>query len=72
MMPGGMSGVDWVEQRRARKPGLPVILASGYSPDLHPVGPDVLRLAKPFTTEALLAVLRRGLGGGVPDAAEVG
>jgi two-component system cell cycle sensor histidine kinase/response regulator CckA len=57
VMPG-MSGTTLADLIRARLPGLPVLLMSGYSaetlPD-HPALPaGVSLIRKPFTTAALL------------------
>jgi DNA-binding NtrC family response regulator len=56
IMPGGMTGLElvaWLEQAR---PGLPVVLMSGYSDDAFgggaPAGVQLLR--KPFTAATLL------------------
>jgi PAS domain S-box-containing protein len=55
MMPGGMTGLELAAAARARRPNMPVLLASGYA---APFTQDaakrgLLLLAKPFTTEAL-------------------
>ncbi|HVV31823.1 MAG TPA: response regulator, partial [Vitreimonas sp.] len=55
MMPGGMTGLELAAAARARRPNMPVLLASGYT---APFTQDaakrgLLLLAKPFTTEAL-------------------
>ena len=59
IMPGGMSGVDLAEQLAADRPGLPVVLCSGYT------GGDQGRaragdwpfLSKPFSLESLAQAL---------------
>jgi PAS domain S-box-containing protein len=64
VMPG-MSGVELAGHLAAIHPGLPVIYASGYSEEailLGAVGEDrVPYLSKPFTAEALLALVREVL-----------
>jgi len=64
IMPGVMTGVDLAEELRRRRPGLPVVLTTGYSNVLAEGGGegfDVLR--KPYSVEALShligSVLRR-------------
>ncbi|HZF76938.1 MAG TPA: ABC transporter substrate-binding protein [Acetobacteraceae bacterium] len=60
MMPGGMSGLDLAREVRARRPDVPVVLATGYSEGLETVlaaGLPVLR--KPFGPEELQAVLQQ-------------
>jgi two-component system cell cycle sensor histidine kinase/response regulator CckA len=65
VMPG-IGGLELVELARARRPGLPVVLISGYNPKLLPsdsFDSDVTFLEKPFTalqlTGAILDALRR-------------
>ncbi len=51
LMPG-MSGAQLVLEVRARKPGLPILIVSGYAePD--GIAPDLPRLTKPFRIEEL-------------------
>ncbi|AWJ85967.1 hybrid sensor histidine kinase/response regulator (plasmid) [Azospirillum sp. TSH58] len=53
VMPGGMSGIDLAREARARRPGLPVILATGYSEDIaRATGIPVL--AKPYRIDDLV------------------
>jgi signal transduction histidine kinase/CheY-like chemotaxis protein len=62
MMPGGMSGLDLARSLRSRRPGLPVVLATGYSEGLEEVmaaGWPVLR--KPFEIGDLQAALRQAV-----------
>ena len=64
-MPGGMSGLDLLARARELRPGLPVVLTSGYA------GPEDLRhlphgtgwLPKPHTTPELARALRAALDG---------
>ncbi|OLC46087.1 MAG: hypothetical protein AUH43_14675 [Acidobacteria bacterium 13_1_40CM_65_14] len=60
IMPG-RSGVDLARELVARKPGLPVILMSGYPEDTLPVGdlePAITLLQKPFTPRDLRQRIR--------------
>ncbi|MDQ2104876.1 PAS domain-containing protein [Azospirillum isscasi] len=53
VMPGGMSGIDLAREARERRPGLPVILATGYSEDIaRATGIPVL--AKPYRIDDLV------------------
>ncbi|MDO8381065.1 PAS domain-containing sensor histidine kinase [Phenylobacterium sp.] len=55
-----MTGLQLLEEIRARHPDLPIVLATGYA-ELPPgAGEDVPRLAKPYS-QAQLARLLRGL-----------
>jgi CheY-like chemotaxis protein/two-component sensor histidine kinase len=55
LMPG-MTGNELVAEIRGRRPGLPVLLVSGYA-DVEGVAPDLPRLIKPFRHEDLAASL---------------
>lgn len=63
--PGMLSGVDLARQLHALRPGLPVLVVSGYSNELmggdatRP--PDVVFLPKPYSLEAILTALRAAL-----------
>ena len=65
VMPEGMTGLDLAEQLRAEKPGLPVIISSGYSVEL--LGQDgqtaagITYLPKPCEPDALARTLRARL-----------
>ncbi len=65
MMPGGMSGVELAREIRKRRPGLPVLLTSGYADLARRDGElaDVELLAKPYTLEHLAASLARTRSG---------
>ena len=65
VMPKGMTGLDLVEKFRELKPGLKVIISSGYSPDTlnyqtH-AEKHVLRLQKPLSLEVLSQSIRQCL-----------
>ena len=65
IMPGGVTGIDLAERFRHLKPGLPVIISSGYSADLLKRGEFSPRgmhfLSKPYDMETLAAVVRNCL-----------
>ena len=52
-----MTGTQLIEQLRARRPELPVILASGYAQLPQGVSASIGRLSKPFTQRALANAL---------------
>jgi CheY-like chemotaxis protein len=61
MMPR-MSGIELLRRARLRLPDLPVVLITGFTPEspgLDEVLSDsVTLLTKPFTTDALMALVR--------------
>ena len=52
-----MTGLQLIEVLRARRPGLPVILATGYAELPQGLSASIGRLSKPFTQRALAQVL---------------
>lgn len=65
VMPGEISGIDLAGLLRTRRPGLPVVLATGYT-DQRAVIPGVQILAKPYEIDQvveLLATLSAGRDG---------
>ncbi|QNA89768.1 hypothetical protein G4G28_17085 [Massilia sp. Dwa41.01b] len=60
-MPGKVSGIDLAGIVRRRWPGLPVLLATGYT-ERQVALPGVQILAKPYDIEQLVRVLA-GLAG---------
>ena len=61
-----VGGLELLELARSKRPGLPVILISGYSEKLLPAGSvasDVMLLEKPFTARQLTDAIRRALAG---------
>lgn len=52
-----MTGTQLIEQLRARRPELPIILASGYAELPQGVNASISRLSKPFTQRALANAL---------------
>jgi CheY-like chemotaxis protein len=47
-----MTGTELAEQIRVRRPGMPIVLATGYA-ELPAVDPNLPRLSKPFRQDAL-------------------
>jgi signal transduction histidine kinase/CheY-like chemotaxis protein len=71
MMPGGMSGVDLAREVKRRRPGLPVLLTSGFA-EAARAGAEaegVSLLPKPYRLEDLAAAARDALGRPVAAAA---
>jgi CheY-like chemotaxis protein len=65
VMPGGLSGLDLARKMRGEKPGLGVILFSGYSPDLAAARAagekGLMYLPKPCSQELLVKTVRQCL-----------
>jgi nitrogen-specific signal transduction histidine kinase/ActR/RegA family two-component response regulator len=64
VMPG-MGGPELVEVVRADRPGLPVVMMSGYTANTmeqYPIPTDVQLLEKPFTSDSLDEAVRTALG----------
>jgi CheY-like chemotaxis protein len=63
MMPGDMNGVDLAREVRLRRPGLPVLLTSGYAEaarrDAEAQGVRIL--PKPYRVDELQAALNRAV-----------
>lgn len=53
----GMTGIQLIDALRARRPALPVILATGYAELPQGLSASIGRLAKPFTQHALALAL---------------
>ena len=63
IMPG-INGIEMAEEVRKRYPGLPVVLASGYSAVVDEEGTHGFELiAKPYTSDTLVRVFRNAIGG---------
>jgi DNA-binding NtrC family response regulator len=62
IMPGGMNGVQLAVEARRRRPGLKVLLTSGYTPaalaDEHGLSDDLDLLGKPFRADEVERRLR--------------
>jgi two-component system, NtrC family, sensor kinase len=62
VMPGGMSGLELGRILRKQRPGLPVVLATGYAQwGSRVVGEDFTLIAKPYHRETLAAAIRGAL-----------
>jgi PAS domain S-box-containing protein len=63
IMPGGMDGLELVERARALRPGLPVLVTTGYMDELPEGGRGggLNILAKPYRQEDLLERVRKEL-----------
>jgi CheY-like chemotaxis protein len=70
VMPKGISGIDLAKRFKAERPGLKVVITSGYSVDLTDEsilgGPGCAFLAKPYLVEGLTEVLRTSLDSATP------
>jgi CheY-like chemotaxis protein len=63
VMPGGLTGWDLADRLRKERPGLKVILVSGYDPDgTKKKRPHSLVIPKPFSLENLTETVRDCLG----------
>jgi CheY-like chemotaxis protein len=60
MMPG-MTGAEFAALLRTRRPGLPVLLVSGYA-HAGEIAPELARLNKPFKQAELAQALEKLLG----------
>jgi CheY-like chemotaxis protein len=60
MMPF-MTGADLIRILQVERPGLPVVLASGFSEDPATLDPAVRRLAKPFGQADLAEAISRAI-----------
>jgi signal transduction histidine kinase/CheY-like chemotaxis protein len=64
VMPGGISGLDLARTLRKLRPGLPIVLATGYSEwGSRVVDEDFTYITKPYRREALAAALRTAVEG---------
>jgi two-component system NtrC family sensor kinase len=62
VMPGGMSGLELGRTLRKQRPGLPVVLATGYTHwGSRVMDEDFTLIAKPYHREALAAAIRAAL-----------
>ena len=62
LMPG-MSGAELAREARALRPGLPILLVSGYA-EVDGIAPDLPRLTKPFRNAELAESLSTLMGAG--------
>ena len=59
VMPGGISGLELARRLRKLRPGLPVVLATGYTQlGARVMDEDLTFIAKPYRRETLAAALR--------------
>ena len=63
VMPGGLNGHEVAERAQELRPGLPVLLTSGYSRDAFSEGRRFPLLSKPYTDVSLAQTLRAVLNG---------
>jgi CheY-like chemotaxis protein len=74
VMPAGMSGIDLARAACLRRPGLKVLLTSGYPGDeikLHELQAEFPFIAKPYKAATLGQKLEQALAGGQPLATRV-
>lgn len=67
LMPA-MTGAELAREIRARKPGLPILLATGYASLAGNVTTDLPLLPKPFEQAELAATVDRLIAGARPDS----
>ena len=69
MMPGGMNGTDLAREIRRSRPGLPVVLATGYIEAARSAMAEGMEvLVKPFQLDALAAILDTHISKGLARA----
>ena len=65
VLPGGMTGLEMAQRLRQNKPGLKVIIMSGYSEELKergmPTDAGITYLSKPFQADSLGSLVRARL-----------
>ncbi|CAO3436880.1 Multidomain signal transduction protein including CheB-like methylesterase, CheR-like methyltransferase and BaeS-like histidine kinase [Azospirillum endophyticum] len=71
VMPGRLSGIDLGREAGILRPGLPVVLTTGYSEDVARTA-GIPVLAKPYRIDTLLQELHRALAAAAPAGAEGG
>lgn len=67
IMPGRISGIDLAQEARRLRPGLPVILTTGYSGNVADAE-GIRILPKPYRIDELVDVLAREMSGAMPLA----
>jgi len=75
VMPGGINGLVLAERLRERRPGLPVLLTTGYNDELVAEGPQVPGtdvLGKPYRRSELADRLRAALNQAAAQGARGG
>jgi CheY-like chemotaxis protein len=63
----GMTGTELAMLARELRPGLPIILATGYADAPSSAVPDMARLDKPYRLDTLAATIASVVGRGVRD-----
>ena len=62
MLPGGMSGVELAQEVRRRRPGLPIVLATGFEMSaVRARDEDITLLLKPYGVKELAAIFSKEL-----------
>ncbi|MGE5538325.1 MAG: ATP-binding protein [Gemmatimonas sp.] len=61
VMPGSVSGVQLAHEARRLRPGLPVVLATGYSEEAAKTA-EVRVLAKPYKLETVITAIESAIG----------
>ena len=62
MMPGGMSGVELAREVRRRRPGLPIVLTTGFEMSAAQArDEEITLLLKPYGVEELAATFAKEL-----------
>jgi len=64
IMPGGLNGHELALKCTALRPGLPVLLASGYPRDAFNESRKFSLLSKPYTQDTLLHAIQGVMGNG--------
>jgi PAS domain S-box-containing protein len=62
VMPGGMTGRELAEEAKRRRPGLPILLTSGFSDDASAEAGPFPIIRKPYRPSELAQVIREQLG----------
>ena len=60
-MPGRLSGIDLSREAAILRPGLPVVLTTGYSEDVARTE-GIAVLSKPYRIDTLLQALHKAVG----------
>jgi CheY-like chemotaxis protein len=63
LMPHGMSGVELVQEAQRLRPGLRIMLTSGYSSQALAENPGFPLIKKPYRLSELIRRIREALGG---------
>ena len=62
MMPGGMSGVELAQEVRRRRPGLPIVLTTGFEMSAAQArDEEIALLLKPYGVKELAATFSKEL-----------